>query len=103
MEKLFLVFTHVEGITLVAGKAVYEVAGGASGMGVGRVDEVGDRASEGQAARMYGAGFTAGSLARKGAWDGMRGIRNNVSSDKELMKVAPSEVNTTTMKDKMYL
>ena len=40
-----------------------EVAGGASGIG-----EVGDHASEGQAAGMYGAGFTVGSLAGKGAW-----------------------------------
>ena len=31
------------------------------------IGEVGDRASEGQAARVYGAGFTAGSLAGKGA------------------------------------
>ena len=39
---------------------------------------------EGQAAGVYGAGFRAGSLARKGA----RGrMRNKVSSDKELMEV----------------
>ena len=37
------------------------------------IGEVGDRASEGQAAGMYGAGFTVGSLARKGARGGMRG------------------------------
>ena len=38
--------THIEGITLGAGKEVDEVAGETSGMGV---DEVGDRTSEGQA------------------------------------------------------
>ena len=36
---------------------------------------------------MYGAGFTAGSLAGKGARGGARGTENKVSSDKELMKV----------------
>ena len=46
------------------GERVDEVAGGASGMGV-------DWASEGHAVGMYGAGFTAGSLARKG--DGEQG------------------------------
>ena len=39
--------THIEGITLVAGEEVDEVAGGASGMGVDGIGEVGDRASEG--------------------------------------------------------
>ena len=43
--------SHIEGITLGAGE---------------EVDEVGDRASEGQAAGVYGAGFTLRSLARKG-------------------------------------
>ena len=57
--------THIEGITLGAGEEVGEVAGGASGMGVDRIAEVGDRASEGQAAGVYGAGFTAGSIAGK--------------------------------------
>ena len=38
-------------------------------MGVERIDEVGDRVSEGNAA---GVGFTAGSLARKGARGGPR-------------------------------
>ena len=55
--------THIEGIILCVGEEVDEVAGGASGMGVDRIGEVGDRASEGQAAGVYGAGFTAGSLA----------------------------------------
>ena len=49
---------------------VDEVAGGASGMGMDSIGEVGDRASEGQAAGMYVAGFTAGSLARVGARGG---------------------------------
>ena len=37
---------HIEGITLGAGEEVDEVAGGASGMGVDRIGEVGDQASE---------------------------------------------------------
>ena len=36
---------------------------------------------------MYGAGFTAGSLARKGARGGMKGMGNKISSDKELTEV----------------
>ena len=36
---------------------------------------------------MYGAGFKAGPLARKGPRDGMRGTGNKVSSDKELTEV----------------
>ena len=59
MDRLFLV-------TLGADEEVDEVAGGAGGMGVDGKGEVGDRAREGQAARGYGAGFTAGSLAGKG-------------------------------------
>ena len=54
---------HIEGITLGAGEEVDEVAGGAGG--VDGIGEVGDRASEGQAAGVYGAGFTAGSMAGK--------------------------------------
>jgi hypothetical protein len=38
---------HTEGITLGAGEEVDVVAGGASGMGVDGIGEVGDRASEG--------------------------------------------------------
>ena len=56
---------HIEGITLSAGEEVDEVAGGAGGMGVDGIGEVGDRTSEGQAAEVYGAGFTAGSIAGK--------------------------------------
>ena len=74
--------SHIERITLSAGEKVSEVAGGASGMGGDRRGEIGDRASG-----LYGAGFTAGSLARKGARGGMRGTGNNVSSDKELTEV----------------
>ena len=55
----------IEGITLSAGEEVDEVAGGAGGMGVDGIGEVGDRASEGQAVGVYGAGFTAGSMAGK--------------------------------------
>ena len=76
--------THIERITLGASE---EVAGRASGMDLDRIGEVGDQASEGQAAGVYGAGFTAGSLARKGAKIGTRGMGNKVSSDKELMEV----------------
>jgi hypothetical protein len=43
-------------------------------MGVDGICGVGDWASEGQAAGVYGAGFTAGSLAGKGA----RGTGNKV-------------------------
>ena len=49
-------------------------------MGVDGIGEVGDRASEGQATGVYGAGFTAGKGARGGT-------RTKVSSDKELMEV----------------
>ena len=55
-------------------------------MGLDRIGEVGDRAS-GQAAGYYGAGFTVGSLAGKGARGRTRGTGNKVSSDKELMEV----------------
>ena len=41
-------------------------------MAVDRIGEVGDRASEGQAAGVYGAGFTEESLAKVGARGGMR-------------------------------
>ena len=49
------------------------------------IGEVGDWASEGQAARVYGAGFTARSLAGKGARGGTRGMEDKVSIGKELM------------------
>jgi hypothetical protein len=38
---------------------VDKVVGGASGMGADRIGEFGNRVSEGQAAGVYGAGFTA--------------------------------------------
>ena len=66
---------HIEGITLGAGEEVDEVAGGASGMVVDRIDEVGNQASEGQADGVYGACFTAGSLEGKGDRGGTRGTR----------------------------
>ena len=66
-------FSHIQGITLTTGKEVDEVAGGASGMEVDKIGEVSDRVSEGQAAGVYGTGFTAGSLAKLGARDRMRG------------------------------
>ena len=45
-------FTHMEGVTLGTGEDVYELAGGTSDVG-----EVGDRASEGQTAGVYGTGL----------------------------------------------
>ena len=65
MDRLFFSFSHIEGNTLGAGEELDEVAGGSSGMGVDRIGEVGDRASEGQAVGVYGAGFTARPLGRK--------------------------------------
>ena len=63
-----LSFSHIEIITLGADEEVDEVAGGASSIGVDRIGEVDDRASEGQTAGVYGAGFTTESLTRKGAF-----------------------------------
>ena len=40
-------FPNIEGFTVGAGEEVDEVAGIACGMGVDRIGEVGDRASEG--------------------------------------------------------
>ena len=74
--------SHIEGIKLGVGEEIDEIAGGASGMSADRIGEVGDRASEGQTAGVYRAGFTAGSLARKGARSGTREKENKVSSDK---------------------
>ena len=71
VDRLFLV---IEGITLSAGEEVDEVAGGAGGMDVDGIGEVGDRASEGQATWVYGASFTAGSLGRVGIRGGEKGL-----------------------------
>ena len=49
VDRLIFSFPHIEGITLDAGEEVDEVAGGANGMGVDRIGEVGERTSEGQA------------------------------------------------------
>ena len=76
---------HIEGITLGTSEEVDKVAGGPSGMGVDGIGEVVDRTSEGQSAEVYGADFTAGSLAGKGARCGTRGTGNKASIDKELM------------------
>ena len=46
-----------------------------------------NRTSEGQAAGVFAAGFTVGSLAWVGARCGTRGPRIKVRPDKELMKV----------------
>ena len=56
-------FSHIEGITLGAGEEVD--AGGASGMSVDRIGEIGDQASEGQAVGVYGAGFTVGAPGKE--------------------------------------
>jgi hypothetical protein len=55
-------------------------------MGVNRIGDVDNRASEGQAARVYGTGFKAGYLVRIRAQE-MSGLRPKVGSDKELMEV----------------
>ena len=70
-----------------ADEKIHEITRRESGMGLDEIAEVGDRVSEWQAAGVYGAGFTAGFLARKGAKGGIRGMGNKVSSDKELTKV----------------
>ena len=64
---------HIEGITLGTGEEVDVVAGGVGGMDVDGIGEVSDWASKGQAAGVYGVGFTAGSLAGKGVRGGTRG------------------------------
>ena len=64
-------------------------------MSVDRIGEIGDKASKGQAAGVFGAGFTAGSLARKGARGGLRGMANKVSSDKELTEVGRKGCDST--------
>ena len=48
---------HIEKITLGAGEEVDAVAGGAGSMGVDRIGEIGDWASEGQAAGVYFSTF----------------------------------------------
>ena len=89
----------MEGITLGAGEEVDEVAGGAGGVGVDKIGEVGDRASEGQAAEVYGTSFTAESLASKGARGELRGTGNKVSSDKGLTKVGRMAEHATDQGD----
>ena len=53
-------------------------------MAVDRIGEVGDRASKAQAAGVYRAGFTVGSLVSKRARVRTRVMGNKVSSDNEL-------------------
>ena len=67
---------HIEGIKLGAD----EVAGGARGMDMDKIGEVGDRANEGQVAGMYETGFTADALARKGIRNGTWGLGIEVDS-----------------------
>ena len=65
-------FTDIESIILGAGEVLEEFTGGITGMCVDRISEIGDRTSEEQAAGMYTAGITVGSLARVEAndrWD----------------------------------
>ena len=56
-------------------------------MGVDGIGEVGDRASEGQAAGVFRTGFIVGSLARVGVRNRTWGLGIEVHSDEELMKV----------------
>jgi hypothetical protein len=79
-------FSHIEGITLGVGKEVDEVVG-ASGLGMYRISEVGDWASEGQSGRMYGTGFTTGSLTSIGGRGRMLRPGIGIGSDEELMEV----------------
>jgi hypothetical protein len=88
-EQTIFSLTHIEGITLGAGEEVNEVVGGASGMGVDRIGEVGDRASEGQAAWEYGGLVLTSSRWRLGGWwkvtEGEQGRRLRVEeSDKRM-------------------
>ena len=80
-------FTLIEAITLSAGDKVDEVAGGASGMDVVRICEIGDWANEGQAVGVYGRGFTAGSLVEVGARDRTWELGIEVDSNEELMEI----------------
>ena len=57
--------THIGGITLGAGEEVDEVAGGTGGMGEDGIGEVGDWASEGQAAGVHGQDL------QQGLWQGL--------------------------------
>ena len=45
--------SNIEGITLGASEEIDKNAGGARGIGVNRIGEVGDRASEGHVAGVY--------------------------------------------------
>ena len=80
-------FTHIESIPLDAGEKVDEIAEGTSDMDVDKVSEIGGRASEGQAAWMYGTSFAARALARVGTRNGkwVQGI--TVGSDEEFTEV----------------
>ena len=57
-------FSYMEGNTLAMDEGVNEVAREENSMD--RIGEVSDRANEGQVAGVYGTGFTAGFLTRKG-------------------------------------
>lgn len=58
-DKLFLVFTHIEGIVLEAGEEVNDVARGTNSIGMYRMDKPCDMANNGQAVGMFGTSFTA--------------------------------------------
>ena len=77
---------------LRAGEEVDEVAGGASGMDVDKIGEICDRASEGQAAGVYGTGFTAGSLAKVGARDRTWVLGIEVGSDINSIQSIKTEI-----------
>ena len=60
-----------------SGEKIYKVTGRASGMGLDRIHKIGDRASEGQAAGVYGAFLQRGLWRGKesGVEQGERGTR----------------------------
>ena len=62
-------FTYIEAITLNSGEDVDEVAVESSGMGVDRIVEDGDTASEGRADGRFYSGVSGKGMTR----DGMRG------------------------------
>ena len=76
---------YIQKTSYICGGVVYEIVGRASGMVLEGIGEVGERAIEGHAAGVYGAGFAVASLT--GQVEGWFG------SDKELIDVKESKIN----------